>query len=322
DPRLVAALTKASRVMSLLVLAVGALVLVGWQLGLVTLTSVGRGRVAMNPLTALGFVAGAGALWLRLTSSSATARHTAQLAAGFLVVVGVAALIGYATGGNLGLDQVLYRQRLDGNRIAPNTGLDFLLIGASLLLLDWETRSGYRPAQLLVLLPTAIALTSVLGYLYDVGELYGLARYIPMALPTAIAFLVLGLGIACARPDRGLVSVMASTHAGGVLARRLVPAAVLIPALLGWLRLLGPRVGLFGAELGLAVAVVANIVLFAALVAFTSGSLDRADRRRKIGERRLATQYETTRILVESRTVEEAMPRILQEVCQSLDWVV
>src|SRR5207253_2975208 len=39
-------------------------------------------------------------------------------------------------------------------------------------------------------------------------------------------------------------------------------------------------------------------------------------------ERRLATQYATTRILIESGTVEEAMPRILQEVCESLDWVV
>ena len=322
DPRWVASLRTVSRVTSLFVLAVGGLVLIGWQLDIVALTSGLRARVAMNPLTALGFIAGAGSLWLRQVAPATTARRAAQLGAGLVIVIGGTTLIGYLVGDNLGLDQIMYRERLGTNRIAPNTGLNFLLIGATLLLLDWETRSGHRPAQLLALVPTAVALTSVLGYAYDVGELYGFARYIPMALPTAVAFLALGLGIACARPDRGFVSVMASTHAGGVLARRLLPAAVLIPTLLGWLRLVGQRAGLFGAELGLAIAVVANIVLFAALIAITSGSLDRADRRRKLGERRLATQYATTRILIESGTVEEAMPRILQEVCESLDWVV
>ena len=82
----------------------------------------------------------------------------------------------------------------------------------------------------------AVALTSVLGYLYGVGELYGVARYIPMALPTALGFLALSTGILCARPDRGLMQVVTSDEAGGVLARRLLPAAILIPAGLGWLR--------------------------------------------------------------------------------------
>ena len=35
-------------------------------------------------------------------------------------------------------------------------------------------------------------------------------------------------------------------------------------------------------------------------------------RRRRTGERRLATQYATTRILVEARTSEDAVPRILR----------
>src|SRR5207244_1571606 len=271
DPRWVASLRTVSRVMSMFVLAVGGLVLIGWQLDIVALTSGLRARVAMNPLAALGFVAGAGWLWLRQVAPATTARRAAQLGAGLVIVIGGTTLIGYLVGDNLGLDQIMYRERLGTNRIAPNTGLNFLLIGATLLLLDWETRSGHRPAQLLALVPTAVALTSVLGYAYDVGELYGFARYIPMALPTAVAFLALGLGIACARPERGFVSVMASTHAGGVLARRLLPAAVLIPTLLGWLRLVGQRAGLFAAELGLASAVVANSVLCALLSSVPSG---------------------------------------------------
>ena len=171
DPRWVASLRTVSRVTSLFVLAVGGLVLIGWQLDIVALTSGLRARVAMNPLTALGFIAGAGSLWLRQVAPATTARRAAQLGAGLVIVIGGTTLIGYLVGDNLGLDQIMYRERLGTNRIAPNTGLNFLLIGATLLLLDWETRSGHRPAQLLALVPTAVALTSVLGYAYDVGEL-------------------------------------------------------------------------------------------------------------------------------------------------------
>jgi len=41
---------------------------------------------------------------------------------------------------------------------------------------------------------------------------------------------------------------------------------------------------------------------------------------RKRAERRLAAQYEITRVLAESLSIEEAGPRMLQAVCQSLDW--
>ena len=67
---------------------------------------------------------------------------------------------------------------------------------------------------------------------------------------------------------------------------------------------------------------VTTILLFATLICITSRSLNRAERKRKAGERRLAAQYATTHILLESRSLEEAMPRILQAVGESLDWAM
>ena len=326
DPRRIAALRMLSRTMLLLVVLEAGLVLIGWWLDVEALKSMLPRRVAMNPLTALGFLLAAASLRPPEQGAPVSVRGTwirraVRIGAAGVVAIGAVTAIGYAIGTSLGLDQVMFRTRLGGSRIAPNTALNFILIGVALLLLDWEPRRGSRPAQLVALLPTAIALTSILGYVYGVGELYGMARYIPMALPTAIAFLALGIAILCARPDRGLMAVIASDHAGGVLARRLLPAAVVIPALLSWLRILGQRAGLFGAELGLALVATSNIFVFAALIGITARFLDRADRRRQAGERRLATQYATTRILVESATFEEAIPKILRTVAESLDWV-
>ncbi|HEY3027513.1 MAG TPA: GAF domain-containing protein [Pyrinomonadaceae bacterium] len=51
---------------------------------------------------------------------------------------------------------------------------------------------------------------------------------------------------------------------------------------------------------------------------FTGIARDVAER--KLSERRLATQYQVTRILAEATSLVEAAPRLLQAVCECLDW--
>lgn len=315
-------LTSLARATSIFALVLGWLVLLGWQLDLPILRSTLPGRVAMNPMTALTFMLAAGSLWLQVEPFADRRKlwWAGRAAASLVLLVGLITLVGYVVGQNLGLDQLLFRGRLEGNRIAPNTGLSLLLLGAALLLLDWEIRPQLWPVQFILLIPATIALTSLLGYVYGVGALYGVASYIPMALPTAVTFLVLSLGVLLARPARGLTAVVSADDPGGVLARRLLPAAILVPAFLGWLGLVSEHRGLLPTELGLAMMVVLTILLFAALIWATSRSLNRADLARQAGERRLATQYATTYVLAHARTLSEALPQILEAIGESLDW--
>ncbi len=327
EPKRVAALEALSRVGSVVVLLIGLLVLIGWLLDIELLKGGLRARVATNPTTALGLMLAAGALWIqprtwRGSSGSTHMRRAIRTAALIIVAVGVITLAGYVLGQNLGLDATLFRAQLGDNRIAPNTGLNFVFVGVALWLLGRTSRSRRAPAQLVALFPIGIAGVSLLGYLYGVPELYGVSGYIPMALPTAASFFALGLGILCARPDHGFVSVITRDDAGGVLARRILPAAILIPAGLGWLRLWWHREQFFSEEQGLAIAVVITMFAFATFVAITARSLSRADRVRRVSERHSAAQYMTTRVLVGSTTLMEAMPRVLQAVCGSLDWVM
>src|SRR5262245_16672220 len=284
DPGRVSRLTAASRAASVLVALGGGIVLLGWQLDVTALTSILPGRVAMNPVTALGFLLASVALWLSLPPASGQGpgiARAARPAAALVALIGAVTLVGYAIGANLGLDQLLFRYRLGANRIAPNTGLCFLLLGVALGLLDWEPRRRYRPAQVVLLGPTAVALISALGYVYGVGELYGVARYIPMALPTALAFLTLSVGALCARPDQGWMRVVTSDEAGGVLARRLLPAAIFIPAGLGWLRHVAEQAEFIAPAVSLAIVVVLTILLFTILIWITARTLNRAERTRK-----------------------------------------
>ena len=311
-----------SRAASTFALVVSGSVLLGWQFDLPILRSILPGQAAMSPLTAVTFVLIATALWLETESSGGhrPTRWLARAAASLGLLVGLVTVFGHDVGENLSLDQSRFLDRLGTDGIEPNTGLCFVLLSAALLLLDSESHPRVWPAQFILLISAVISLTSLLGDAYGAEAGYGLARYIPVALPTAATFFVLSLGTLWARPGRGLVAVVTADDQGGVLARRLLPAAIVIPAFLGWLRLVAEQRGLLSAQLGVAIMVVVSTLLLTALVVATCQSLHRVDLIRKAGERRLATQYATTAILARASSLSEALPKILEAIGKSLDW--
>src|SRR5436190_139952 len=105
-----------------------------------------------------------------------------------------------------------------------------------------------------------------------------------MAVHTAATFIVLSTGILVARPDRGIMAVLTRDSVGGVMARRVVPAAIGLPLALGWLRWEGQQAGLYGTAFGVALIVIAHIVVFTAFAWWTAGSLDRTDVARRQAE--------------------------------------
>jgi len=326
NQRLVSLLEALSLASSCLVAVVGLAVLLGWHFDIELLRAGLPGRTPVNPATALALLLAACSLWMhhqaRGRPDSAPVRLLAVTAASLIIALSVITLTGYFIGHNLRVDQVLFGAQLAGNRIAPNTGFALLLIGVALWLLNSPRRLRRAFEQPVALFPIGVALISLLGYAYSAEGMYGLGELQRMALPTAASLFVLGIGILCARPDSGFVSVIVSDHAGGVLARRMLPVAILVPAGLGWLMLSGRRAALFSEALGVAIAAAVTIFAFAAFIATTARSLSRTDRVRKASERHLAAQNVTTWVLVESATLAEAMPRVLEAVCKSLDWVM
>src|SRR6516165_8313579 len=231
NQRLVSSLEALSRASSCLIAGFGLAVLLGWHFDIELLRAGLPGRTPVNPATALALLLAACALWMhhqaKARPDSAPVRWLAVTAASLVIALGVITLTGYFIGHNLRVDQVLFGVQLAGNRVAPNTGFVLLLVGVALWLLN--SPRHLRPAleQLVALFPIGVALISLLGYAYSAEGMYGLGELQRMALPTAASLFVLGIGILCARPDGGFVSVIASDHAGGILARRMLPVAIL-----------------------------------------------------------------------------------------------
>jgi PAS domain S-box-containing protein len=186
--------------------------------------------------------------------------------------------------------------------MAITTAIIFSLFGCVLILLG---RGGPRAAGLGhgVLLPVAVMTYQVLvGYLFGVQGFYEWLHQ-GVTLNTGIALCALCVAAFCARPDTWLMNVFAGDEAGGSMARRLLPALLILPLVVGWLRLYGERAGIFGSEVGVALVAVADTLCLLSLVWLSAKSVSRTDRRRHRAEETLRESEERFRLLFQQAAV-------------------
>ena len=157
--------------------------------------------------------------------------------------------------------------------------LFFVVFGAILTLLDHQRTKG--PIQVLTLIAMGATTLPLVGYFYGVNSLYHIPPYGSMALHTAASFVVLGLGILLARPDRGVMIIFTSDTPGGFLTRRLLPAAIAIPLVIGWFVAQGRHASALNIEARLTLVTLANVAVFMCLVYWCGALLHRAEIQRK-----------------------------------------
>jgi len=297
---------------SVVSMSVGTLVLLGYAFDLAPLKSLPADLSPMYPTTAVCFVALGIALWLSQKQSSQLGRANlqrkvaAQTCALFAALVGLVTLGEYLLGMNFGIDELLFRKALSigqvpfPGRMAHVTGLEFFILGAALALLNAGSWNSQRVALYFALAGTVIGLIALVGYAYGAEALYRVSTFSSVELQTALLFTLLGFAILCARPNHGPISTVISRNLGGSIARRILPAVLTLPFLIGWLRLEGQHAGLYGTEFGLAISTISNVLIFAALVWLGSGSLNKADAERLRSTTQLKGANEELKALNES----------------------
>jgi two-component system, sensor histidine kinase and response regulator len=271
---------------------VGGLVLVGWQVDSVYLKSFFHpGLIATNPMMAVAFaLLGVALLLANAQDGTLGRRRTFQGLAAIVMGVALAKLLSYRTGWELGVDDWLFYFKLGSNRMSPNAAFSLLLLSLSLLFLDYRVRGRHWIPQVCLLSATAATLLSMSGYFYHVLLLYGITGIFPGTQDTAPEFLVLCLGLLCARPAREPIATVISRTAGGAMARRLIPAAFIVPLLLDYVRHQGES--LFGYEFGLSLFTLLNILAFNVIIWWNAASLSRVDAERRRSEERLQENNE------------------------------
>lgn len=233
-----------------LLFILGLLVLVGWKLHVTALTSVTAELATMKANTAVAFVL-TGAALLRRRS------WDMQFYSLGVLVIGAATLGEYFSASDFGIDRILFRDPdsvIDPGRMSQITSVGLSLLGAALLLMRMRSAWVRRLSRGLGWLVGSLGFVVVIGYSYDTQTLYRVAPYSSVALHTALAFVIAAIGIQCAYPLEGLVHRLIADNAGGAMLRRLFPAALLIPFLLGFTAWLGHKH--LGWQLGFSMALV------------------------------------------------------------------
>src|SRR5271157_5811588 len=144
-------------------MAVGGLVLAGWLLGIRTLMSVMPGYVTMKPNAAFCFVLAGLSLWLlRIPPGQAiefNPKHgrVGQICALLVAFLGLLTLGEYFLNLNLGIDQMLLRDKLTDaqvgspGRMPVATAFGFCMLGASLFFLGRKSPHAVIMSQVLAL---------------------------------------------------------------------------------------------------------------------------------------------------------------------------
>jgi diguanylate cyclase (GGDEF)-like protein/PAS domain S-box-containing protein len=276
DPRIAERLVGAAWLCGALIAGIGLLVLAGWLAHSPLLESVGVRPETVKADTALGLVAGAVCVAALLRSSS-RAWRIALACGAFVALDGIAHLSEYLLGIKLGIDQALFHDPASvasPGRMAPNTAIALTLAGAAALLSRRRVGTLW-PSNPLALSVVAIGLVTLIGHLVDAASLTGVGTATRMSVPAALACALLGGALLLACPTRGSMRVLVSSGPGGALARRLLPAAVLLPPVLGLLVREGRTNGLYGSQVALLLLILVTVAAVSTLAWALARELDR-----------------------------------------------
>ncbi|MBU7582323.1 MAG: EAL domain-containing protein [Nostoc sp. TH1S01] len=158
----------------------------------------------------------------------------------------------------------------------------------------------------------------LLGYIYGNAYFYKFGSLTSIAIHTAVAFILLIFGILFACPNRGLMIVVTNKNAGGMMARNLLPAAILFPPAICWLVLIGFRMEIYTAEFGLCILSILNIIVFAALIWKNARSLNIIDHQRRRSQIALRKANEELEQRVTRRTNEllKTLEQLQREIAE------
>ena len=191
--------------------ALGATALLGWALRWRALASLGEGYVPMAPNAALAFVAlGLALMLLARGSAPPWISRSVQAACGLVGAAALFRLGEFLYGVDGSSDRWFVRPAEDllaawtpeagaapVGRMSVPTAVSLVLASGSLLLLTADRPRERRIAAAAAAAVAAIGLVFTLGYLYGAPILYGTPA-IPMALTTALGWIVIGAGLVCA----------------------------------------------------------------------------------------------------------------------------
>ena len=280
-----------ARAASAIVAVTGAIVIIGWIVDIRILKSLvpGYTTITFNSAVCI-LLAGISLRLLCEETRTAAALHISKIASAIVMLLGTLTLIEYLGALNFGIDQLFFIEH-DAppghfpGRMAAASALIFIITSGTLLLLGKDAKA--RWVEGLTFLAFFNILVPAIGYVYGKDALYRIPYYGTISLPLTLIFLLLCAAILALRPERGLMALVTNDSAGSITARRLLPAAILLPIAIGRLEFWGYTTGMYDAAVGMIALTLSSIVIFTLLIGGNAHLLLRLDKRRTEAEETL-----------------------------------
>jgi PAS domain S-box-containing protein len=297
------------RLAIILVSIISILTLFGWMIGVDILKSINPHFTAMRVVTALCFLLSAAALvCIKNRSAGHWQIKVSRLFSSAVSTIGLLTIICYLVELQTGHEwawahnSFLNFLNVPADRMAIITAILFFVFGFVLILLSIGGRHAADISHALLLPITILTYLVLVGYLFNVKVFYEWLQS-AVALNTGIAFGFLCIASFCIRPESWLMKVFTGDESGAIMARRLLPALLILPLIIGWLRIQGERTGVFGSDFGVALVAVTYAICFLGLVWFNARSVNRTDQIRRQAQEALRESEVRYRLLFEQAAV-------------------
>jgi signal transduction histidine kinase len=283
DPRVLDALRTGAVGGSLLVLVTCLVVVVGWAFDFDALKRVAAGFAPMKLNAALCCLCLAVAVLLEVNPLRWLPRLTSEALLGFVVVVAGLTAVEHLADVDLGIDQLLVH---DGETLGALPRGQMSLMGATCLVLLAVAllalrQRAHRAAQTIAIVVVAATSVGLLGFLYDVDDLYRQGFFEGLALLSALCLFLLALAVLCLDGESWLMSWVSRDSPEGWAIRVLVPASYLAPVTLAYFVVIGTRRGWFTLPIGAAVAVPVMTALCVGFIGLIARRLHDTERERR-----------------------------------------
>lgn len=301
---------KSVTIISLVSLAIGTLVLIGWAFHLLPFYSEKMNSVLVMFNTSLGFCLLGIAL---LITQFQVKKYT-------IVAFRALSLLIFLTGAlsvsqdlfhfNTGFDQlfmvdqvaIVHKYPFPG-RMSGITAVCFVLFGLAFFGIVAKSRLTRIVSQYMLHAVTAITFIAAIGYLYGLAsfnDLYALN----LAVPTMILFFFISVIATLINPAIGITDLFTGELIGNTVVRRLSALIVLMIILFGGFRLESRRFQFFSLDVTVSLLVFCCLLAGIGIILQTANWLNRIDKKRYEAEEEIKVMNEQLEKRVEDRTAE------------------
>ncbi|MBS1533135.1 MAG: PAS domain S-box protein [Bacteroidetes bacterium] len=334
-------------VISLVTIAAGTAVMLGWAFNIRGLQSIVPGLVPMVFNIAVCFVLFSIALLVTQYQHVKYQTVTFFILSLFATSIGALTVLQYVFHFNSGLDQLLVKDWRTGYTVLPyelsvnngnaltnpfypgrmslNSAVCFLLLGAGFLLLTTKRRVSILVAQYIFHAINIFAATILIGYLYGVSLVHTLLYVASMTVQTAIFFIAISLAASLLNPSVGITGLFTGRLVGNQMIRRLFGLMILVVIVFGMLRI---ETSSYQLSLNAWVSIVSVCFLLACLLILwpTALWLNKIDLSRTAAEEKVSRINSALEEMIEDRTLafqkSEAKYRLLIEHASDAIYVV